>query len=356
MLCRWMRYLEVRGTPVKVLDGVLMSTNIGTALFDISPKGDLAYAVGPAEDGHRTMHWVDRHGNKSAPLLLPARSYLNPRISPDGKYLAVEIEGPNHDLYTYDFQREVLSRISTDGISHGPIWSPDGSRIAYRTWKAGAMTLAWMPADRSGPAERLVDYVAWQNADSFSNDGQHLVFDQADRRTGIKSVWVLPIAGDRKPRQFAASGGSAKFSPDGKWVAYCSDESGQARSLRPVLARAGPEDPDFRRRGNGPGMEPRWQGALLPQWNQDDGGGRDNRAGVQRRQAADALEWRLHVRLELLLRHQRRDDHELRRVTRWAAVPDDQGQGLETVRDEGARRAELDGGAHEIVAEANDRR
>jgi serine/threonine-protein kinase len=221
------RALEVRGTPVKVLDGVLMSTNIGTALFDISPKGDLAYAVGPAEDGHRTMHWVDRNGNESAALPLPPRSYLNPRISPDGKYLAVEIEGPNHDLYTYDFQREVLSRISTDGISHGPIWSPDGRRIAFRTWKAGSMTLAWMPADRSGPAERLVNYIAWQNADSFSIDGQHLVFDQADRRTGIKGVWAMPISGDRKPRQFAASGGSAKFSPDGKWVAYCSDESGR---------------------------------------------------------------------------------------------------------------------------------
>jgi serine/threonine protein kinase len=249
--------LEVRGTPVKVLDGVLMSTNIGSALFDISPKGDLAYAIGPAEDGHRTLHWVDRRGNESAPLPLPARSYLNPRISPDGKHLAVEIEGPNHDLYTYDFQREVLSRISTDGISHGPIWSPDGSRIAYRTWKAGAMTLAWMPADRSGPAERLVDYVAWQNADSFSNDGRHLVFDQADRRTGIKSVWVLPISGDRKPRQFAASGGSAKFSPDGKWVAYCSDESGKPE----VYVQSWP--------GPGPKIQISADGGTDPVWNPD---------------------------------------------------------------------------------------
>ena len=92
----------------------------------------MAYAIGPAEDGHRTLHWVDRSGNESAPLPLPARSYLNPRISPDGKQLAVEIEGPNHDLYTYDFQREVLSRISTDGISHGPIGPPTAaaSRIA----------------------------------------------------------------------------------------------------------------------------------------------------------------------------------------------------------------------------------
>jgi hypothetical protein len=77
--------LEVRGTPVKVLDGVLMSTNIGAALFDVSSKGDLAYAVGPVEDGHRTVHWVDRSWNESAALPLPPRSYLNPRISPDGK-------------------------------------------------------------------------------------------------------------------------------------------------------------------------------------------------------------------------------------------------------------------------------
>jgi serine/threonine-protein kinase len=249
--------LEVRGTPVKVLDGVLMSTNIGSALFDISPNGDLAYAVGPAEDGHRTVHWVDRRGNESPPLPLPARSYLNPRISPDGKYLAIEIEGPNHDLYTYDFQREVLSRISNDGISHGPIWSPDARRIAYRTWKAGAMTLAWMPADRSGPAERLVDYTAWQSADSFSIDGQHLVFDQADRRTGVKSVWVLPISGDRKPRQFAASGGSAKFSPDGKWVAYCSDESGKPE----VYVQSWP--------GPGPKIQISADGGTDPVWSPD---------------------------------------------------------------------------------------
>jgi hypothetical protein len=125
--------LEVCGTPVKVLDGVLMSTNIGTALFDISPKGDLAYAVGPAEDGHSTMHWVDRHGNESAPLPLPPRSYLNPRISPDGQYLAVEIEGPNHDLYTptiFDAKscRASVLTVSATAPSGPP--TVDASRIA----------------------------------------------------------------------------------------------------------------------------------------------------------------------------------------------------------------------------------
>jgi len=132
--------LEVTGTPVKVLDGVLMSTNIGTAYFDVSPNGDLAYAAGHAENGERTLQWVDRQG-KATQLPLPARSYLNPRISPDGKLLAVEVEGPNHDFYVYDFDRAVMTRMTNDGLSHAPIWTPNGKRIAYRSWRGGKMTL-----------------------------------------------------------------------------------------------------------------------------------------------------------------------------------------------------------------------
>jgi Tol biopolymer transport system component len=91
---------------------------------------------------------------------LPARSYLNPRLSPDGNLLAVEIEGPNHDFYVHDFARDVTSRITNDGVSHAPIWTPDGRRIAYRTNKFGGMTMAWMPADRSEPAQRGLQGVA----------------------------------------------------------------------------------------------------------------------------------------------------------------------------------------------------
>ena len=104
---------------MKVLDGVLMSVNIGVAYFDISRAGDLAYAAGPVENGERLLYRVDRQG-KAEPLALPPRSYLNPRISPDGKLLAVEVEGVNHDFYTYDFARGVTSRITSDGISHAP--------------------------------------------------------------------------------------------------------------------------------------------------------------------------------------------------------------------------------------------
>jgi serine/threonine-protein kinase len=241
--------LEVTGSPVKVVDGVFMSTNSGSAHFDISRTGSLAYAAGKAEGGERTMVWVDREG-KASPLPLPPRSYLFPRISPDGKQLAFEIEGVNHDLYTYDPDRDVTTKLTTDGVSHAPVWTPDGKHIAFRSWKAGTMTMWWMPSDRSGPEERLTMVGARQSAVDFSPDGRYLTFTQmemggmgmeagemammgpggAGMETGGTGIWILPMRGDRTPQRFATSKfiqGSGRFSPDGKWVAYCSNEAGR---------------------------------------------------------------------------------------------------------------------------------
>ena len=252
-----LRRLELTATPVKVLDGVLMSINTGFAYFDVSTAGDLAYAAGPVENGERRLYWVDRRGQES-PIPMPARSYLNPRLSPDSKHLAIEIEGPNHDLYTYDFDRAVMSRITTDGISHGPIWSPDGKRFAFRSWKGGRMSLAWMPADRSGPDEGLLDYPAWHNAVSFSPDGKYLSFDQIDR--GRFGIWMLPLTAERKPVPFVqakSQAGAGKFSPDGKWVVYCSMDSGKAE----VYVQPWP--------GPGPKIQISSDGGWDPLWRSD---------------------------------------------------------------------------------------
>lgn len=254
------RKVEVAGPPVKVLDGVLMSSNIGTAYFDISPAGDLAYAVGPSESGGRTLQWVDRHG-RTTPLPLPPRPYLNPRLSPDGTQLAVEIEGANHDFYVYDFDRDILSKFTTDGTSHAPIWSPDGRRIAYRTWKGGAMTMSWMPADRSGPEQSLVNFKAWQSAVSFSPDAKYLTFDQYDR-TSVDGgdIWVLPLDGDRQPRPVVKTTfpeGAAKFSPDGQWLVYSSMESGKSE----VYVQAWP--------GPGAKIQISSEGGTDPMWRRD---------------------------------------------------------------------------------------
>jgi serine/threonine-protein kinase len=224
------RKLEAIGTPVKVLDGVLMSTNLGSTYFAISNAGDLAYAAGPVENGERNLYWVDRKGN-AVRLSVPPRSYLNPRISPDGSSVAFEVEGPNHDLYVHEFSRGVTTRMTTDGLSHGPVWSPDGQRIAFRSWKEGMMTLYLMPADRSAPGERLMKVTAWQHAVSFSPDGRNLIFDQYDVSLNAPKMWVLPLSAGAEPRRLSPgtfAEGAGKFSPDGKWILYCSTESGKA--------------------------------------------------------------------------------------------------------------------------------
>src|ERR1051325_8242947 len=128
-------------TPsVKVAEGGLMTTNNGSACFDVSSKGAVAYAVGVAEGGKRTLVWVDRQG-KAEPLPLPQRSYLFPRISPDQKTLAVEVEGATHNLYAYDFGRGVMTKRTPDGRSPAPVWTPDGKQLCFRSWKAGSMTM-----------------------------------------------------------------------------------------------------------------------------------------------------------------------------------------------------------------------
>ena len=250
---------EVTGSPFEVLDGVMMSRNTGAAEFRISSRGDLAYVPGPAEGGNRTLVWVDRSG-KPGPLPLSAASYLYPRLSPDGRLLAVEIEGPNHDFYLYDFARAVLSKMTTDGLSHDPVWTPDGKRLAFRSWQAGGMTLWWMPVDRSSSAVRLDPNGTRQSPVSFSPDGKYLTFDQKDPQTR-DDAWVLPIDKTTDARPIAKSvrgDGSAKFSPDGKWIAYSSDESRKAEIFVQPFPGLGPKlqissdggtDPVWRRSG-----------------------------------------------------------------------------------------------------------
>jgi serine/threonine-protein kinase len=250
---------EVTGDPLEVLAGVMMSTNTGAAHFSMSQRGDLAYVPGASDNGNRTLVWVDRSG-KVDPLPLPPASYLYPRISPDGASLAVEIEGPNHDFYFYDFARTVLSKVTTDGMSHDPVWSPDGSRVAFRSWLSGGMTMWMMPSDRSAPPTRLDPSGTRQSPVNFSPDGRFLAFDQKSPDTGDDS-FVLPLDGKEGPRPVAQSKfgeGSGKFSPDGRWVAYSSDESGEAEiyvqafpgpGLKLQISNNGGTDPVWRRSG-----------------------------------------------------------------------------------------------------------
>jgi serine/threonine-protein kinase len=251
--------LQVMGRPFPVLQGVLMSRNSGVANFDVSANGDLLYIPGRAEGGARTLYWVDRRG-AAEKLPLPPRSYLHPRISPDGRQLAIEIEGSSHDVFVYDFARGVLSNVTTDGVSHWPVWSPDGAWIGYRSGPMGRFRLFQVPADRSRPAQRIAAEGYSQSFESYSPDGRAVVYTLENRGLPTK-IAIARLEGDAKPQprdetKFAE--GSPKVSPDGHWLAYCSSESGKPEAYvqafpgpgaKTQVSSEGGTDPVWRRDG-----------------------------------------------------------------------------------------------------------
>ena len=203
-----------------------MSRDTGLADYDISASGDLVYIPGAEDKGQRTLVWVDRNGH-AEPLKLPPKPYLHPRISPDMRQLAIEIEGPNHNFYIYDFDREVLSQMTTDGVSHWPVWSPDGTQLVYRSGPMMAWRMWRVRADRSRPAAQLPGVGTAQNAESWSPDGHALAYTSFTWEAGMH-IMVESLAGDHESRPFVdvkADVGSPKFSPDGRWLAYCSNET-----------------------------------------------------------------------------------------------------------------------------------
>jgi Tol biopolymer transport system component len=219
--------LAVTGSPVPVLKGVFESVNQGSAHFDVTRNGSLVYVPGGPEGAERTVVWVDRQG-KAESIPLPQRAYLHPRISPDGKQLAIEIEGPTHDCFLYEFGRDVLTKVTLDGVSHWPLWTPKGDKLTFRKW-TGTFTMWWMAADRSAPEERLTTVGLMQSPASWSPDTRVVAFTQVGQDTG-PDAFVLDMSGDRKPRPFAQSKfseGSPRFSLDGQWIAYTSAESGR---------------------------------------------------------------------------------------------------------------------------------
>ena len=162
-------------------------------------------------------------------MAAPAHAYLYPRLSPDGRRVAVAITGPDTQVWLYDLSRETMTRLTFEGnANQSPAWTPDGKRITFNSNKEGPLNLFWQRADGSGGLERLTTSEYVHLPTSWSPDGQLLAFVEVNPITG-RDIWVLRL-GDRKAQPFLRTPfdeSAPRFSPDGRWLAYASNESGR---------------------------------------------------------------------------------------------------------------------------------
>ncbi len=227
--------LEVSGAPVPVLDGLSTRTTAGvhTAPYAVSDTGTLVYVGGDIATGETTLVWVDRQG-QTTPFIAQRSNYRYPRISPDGSRVAVAHGKPGRrDIWIYDAVRGTRERLTVVGNNNLPVWSPSGTRIAFASNRSGGMNPHWRSADRSDEAERLSTSEHQQLPISWSSDGRTLAFYEVNPATG-RDIWILPLEGDRTPRPFLATSFSERaptISPNGRWLAYVSNESGQDEVL-----------------------------------------------------------------------------------------------------------------------------
>jgi Tol biopolymer transport system component len=222
--------LEVRGTAVPVLEGLMTGASAGDAAFSFSEGGTLLYVPGGMRVLEYSLVWVDRKASVR-PMSRRQRSFEVPRLSPDGHHVAVVIAGSTYDIWLYDVARDTLTRLTFGGDDNYPVWSPDGKRIAFNSTRAGAANLYLTAADGSGTVERLTTSDYSQYPGSWSPDGKFLAFtEEAHPHTG-DDIWLLPVQGDRRPQpllQTPFNEWQPRFSPDGRWLAYTSNESGSA--------------------------------------------------------------------------------------------------------------------------------
>ena len=186
--------------------------------------------------GQGSLVWVDREGREEI-LSAEPRGYGHPRISPDGTRVALDVRDDEDDILIWDFAREALRRLTFDpAIDGSPVWTPDGRQIVFSSQREGALNLFWRMADGTGTVERLMESSNGQRVGSFSPDGTRLAFSEWFPDTGVDLV-LMSLEGERATEVLLRTElieRNPEISPDGNWLAYQSNVSGQSEIyLRP---------------------------------------------------------------------------------------------------------------------------
>ena len=256
--------LKLSGQPHPVADHIELGNTIKIASFAASPSGVVVWRHAKPT-ALSALQWFNRSGKKLS-VVGETADYSNPALSPDDSKLAICIRDPQtgtRDIWIFDLVRGGKTRLTFDPADDiGPIWSPDGTRIAFTSDRSGQRDIYWKPSDGSAPEELLVGGKKFpENVEDWSRDGKYLIYSKTLAHATLR---VLPLAGDRKPVVYLDAGfytQGSQFSPNGRWVAYDSNPSGKAE----VYVQEFNLDPS----------QPRgkWQistaGGELPRWRRD---------------------------------------------------------------------------------------
>jgi Tol biopolymer transport system component len=234
--------LQLTGSPLPVAEQA--SATRGIAALSASAAGPIGYRMG-ATVGRRQLTWVDRSGREIGVVGDPiASATFSPAISADGRRVALEQStGATTNVWLLDLTRSVVSRFTFGtSIDNYPVWSPDGTRIIFSSVRGGVLDLYEKSATGAGEERRLLATKVAKIPSDWSPDGRMLLYRMGDPKGG-NDIWALPMNGEGKPFlvvDTAYDAREAQFSPDGRWIAYQSDESGRFEIyIQPFAGRDG---------------------------------------------------------------------------------------------------------------------
>ena len=234
--------LEPTGSPAPLVQGITTNDGPGGAQFSFSDTGELAYVSGEVGVPTYPVVWVDNEG-KSSTLWETRGSYGEPTLSPDGSKLGISVfRDGQWDVWVYDIEREVATRLTFhDGYDADQAWTPDGKYLIFTSNRDGIESIYRKRADGSGEVERLVESEQAFYPFAVSSDNRFLAGEV--QTGGNIDIAILPLDGSKEPEAFLASEFDDRypaFSPDGRWLAYASNESGRYEVyVRPFPAAGG---------------------------------------------------------------------------------------------------------------------